>query len=104
MSAISTEIPEAMSSTVAADQMVRTMVEARRDLGLARAIDAVARECRLKPRRIRAFWARELHDWWASEDRAIRDAYGDWIEQHRKRMDAEQALLDAQLDALREGL
>ncbi|MFK4044536.1 hypothetical protein ACI2KH_06210 [Roseomonas mucosa] len=89
-----------MGEALAADQMVRRMVEADRGLGLSAAIARAARRCRLAPRRIRAFWNNELRDWWASEDRAIRDAYRAWAAEHCRELDASQDRLRSHLVAL----
>lgn len=91
-----------VSDAMNAVAMIREMVEAQRGDGIARAIDSVARRTRLSARRVRTFWQGNLADWWASEDRAIRTAYGNWIEAHCRQMDAEQAILRARLDALKE--
>lgn len=81
MSGERNEIPERSMMTAEAAEMRRMIVEgvdARRGRGYERAVEEVAREVEIKPRRVLALLRRELHDVWASELRRAERWYGEF--------------------------
>lgn len=91
-----------VSDVMSADLMIREIVQSSRSEGLNRAFAKAARVCRITERRVKAFWYGELADWKASEDRQIAAGYAAFIENHLRQLDAQQALLTARLNALKD--